>query len=148
MLTGAHLAGSAIETSMLGAAHALANPISATCALGHGAAVAMMLPSVIRWNAEIDPQLYDGLMSNTGVGEGAGSAESLASQIETWREQMSVPGDLEAVGIGEDQIPRLALLAREQWTGKHNPRPLAVEDARQLYESVLVSDTGRVQAAR
>ena len=36
MLLGAHLAGAAIENSMLGATHALANPLSAHCGLTHG----------------------------------------------------------------------------------------------------------------
>src|SRR5215212_8745631 len=51
MLLGAHLAGAAIENSMLGAAHALANGLTATCGTVHGLAVGLMLPHVIRFNA-------------------------------------------------------------------------------------------------
>src|SRR5215218_5481179 len=51
MLLGAHLAGAAIENSMLGAAHACANPLTARYGTEHGAALAMLLPSVVRWNA-------------------------------------------------------------------------------------------------
>ena len=50
MQLGACLAGSAIENSMLGAAHALANPLTATYGIAHGEAVALMLPHVVRFN--------------------------------------------------------------------------------------------------
>ena len=50
MLLGAHLAGLAIEASMLGATHACANPLSARYGTTHGVAIALMLPHVVRWN--------------------------------------------------------------------------------------------------
>ena len=52
MLRGAALAGLAIEHSMLGAAHALANPLTQHHDVVHGQAVATMLPGVVRFNAE------------------------------------------------------------------------------------------------
>ena len=61
VLLGAHLAGAAIETSMLGAAHACSNPLTAKHGVQHGHAVGLMLPAVIRWNAETDGERYDGL---------------------------------------------------------------------------------------
>ena len=50
MQLGACFAGLAIENSMLGAAHALANPLTANFGIAHGEAVALMLPHVIRHN--------------------------------------------------------------------------------------------------
>src|SRR5206468_5266910 len=52
MLWGAHEAGIAIEQSMLGAAHACANPLTARYGTIHGIAIAVMLPHVVRWNAQ------------------------------------------------------------------------------------------------
>ena len=52
MLWGAHAAGIAIEQSMLGATHACANPLTARYGTTHGIAIAVMLPHVVRWNAE------------------------------------------------------------------------------------------------
>src|ERR1044071_5563926 len=54
MLLGAALAGMAIENSMLGAAHAAANPLTAHYGVVHGEAVGIMLPHVVRFNAK-DP---------------------------------------------------------------------------------------------
>ena len=51
MLLGAAWAGTAIENSMLGAAHAAANPLTAHFGVVHGQAVGMMLPHVVRFNA-------------------------------------------------------------------------------------------------
>jgi len=48
MQLGAALAGLAIENSMLGAAHALANPLTASYGIAHGEAIAIVLPHVIR----------------------------------------------------------------------------------------------------
>jgi alcohol dehydrogenase len=53
MQLGAHYAGQAIEMSMLGAAHALANPLTAHYGIVHGLAVSLMLPHVIRFNAQL-----------------------------------------------------------------------------------------------
>ena len=50
MQLGACLAGLAIENSMLGAGHALANPLTAAYGVAHGEAVALMLPHVVRRN--------------------------------------------------------------------------------------------------
>ena len=51
MQIGSHFAGMAIEQSMLGAAHACANPLTARYNLAHGLALAILLPHVVRWNA-------------------------------------------------------------------------------------------------
>jgi alcohol dehydrogenase len=56
MLLGAAWAGTAIENSMLGAAHAAANPLTAHFGIVHGHAVGLMLPHVIRFNAA-DPAI-------------------------------------------------------------------------------------------
>ena len=52
VLLGAAWAGLAIENSMLGASHALANPLTARFGIAHGQAVGVMLPAVIRFNGE------------------------------------------------------------------------------------------------
>ena len=51
MQLGAAFAGTAIENSMLGAAHSAANPLTAHYGIAHGQAVGLMLPAVIAFNA-------------------------------------------------------------------------------------------------
>jgi alcohol dehydrogenase class IV len=62
MLWGAHEAGVAIEQSMLGATHACANPLTARYGTTHGVAIAVMLPHVVRWNAEVVGDRYAELL--------------------------------------------------------------------------------------
>ena len=70
MLLGAHLAGGAIENSMLGATHALANPLSAHFNLTHGIAIGVMLPHVIRYNSEVVGPLYGEFAADAGLVRG------------------------------------------------------------------------------
>src|SRR5207249_1430461 len=58
MQLGAFLAGCPIENSMLGAAHACANPLTAHYGLTHGVAIVILLPLAIRFNAPATGKLY------------------------------------------------------------------------------------------
>ena len=54
MLLGAHLAGGAIEWSMLGEAHACSNPLTAQYGVTHGFAVGVLVPHVVRFDTSDD----------------------------------------------------------------------------------------------
>ncbi|MFG0331817.1 MAG: iron-containing alcohol dehydrogenase, partial [Maioricimonas sp. JB049] len=69
MQLGAHLAGAAIENSMLGATHALANPLSAHFDVVHGVAIGVMLPHVVRFNQSVVGPLYGDLAADAGLCE-------------------------------------------------------------------------------
>ena len=131
MLMGAHLAGAAIETSMLGAAHACANPLTAQFGMRHGTAVGIMLPHVIRFNATSDASLYDRL-SQPGD-----SPEGLASRVEQLGRSAGLVSGLLDLGIDRRDIPILARAATSQWTGQFNPRPVAESDFVALYEAAI-----------
>ena len=57
MLLGSAFAGTAIENSMLGAAHSAANPLTAHFGIVHGEAVGLMLPHIMRLNLT-DPDAW------------------------------------------------------------------------------------------
>ena len=126
MLLGAHLAGAAIESSMLGAAHACANPLTATYGIPHGEAVGIMLPAVVRFNSAVVEELYRDLL---------GSAEKLVERIGELQLAAGLPRRLRDCRVGSSDLPGLAGEAASQWTGKFNPRPLDQEDWLQLFES-------------
>ena len=71
MLLGSAFAGIAIEHSMLGAAHAMANPLTAIFNIVHGEAVGMMLPHVLKFNAQCEAALneYAHLAVSCGLAE-------------------------------------------------------------------------------
>ena len=162
MQLGAFYAGVAIEHSMLGAAHACANPLTARHALTHGVALAILLPHVVRWNAEGDGGLYrdlaGGLAPSAGggsaggvgsrpahetrgvgappaVGGGAGGAGNrLAGRLADAARSGGFPPDLRTAGVPADDLPSLADAAAAQWTGTFNPRPFGAREALDVYQ--------------
>lgn len=148
MLVGAHLAGLAIETSMLGAAHALANPLTARTGLAHGAAVALVLPAVVRWNGESDPDHYRDFARVIGGGEGElGPAERLANWLETACDRLGLPAIWRRIALPHEEIEELASEAVAQWTATHNPRPVQHADAESLYRQAWARVSSEVAAA-
>jgi len=124
MLVGAYLAGAAVEQSMLGAAHACANPLTARYGTTHGVAIAILLRHVVSWNArdesvaaryrELAPDLHDRVAGLASAGQ--------------------FPRGLAAAGASKDDVETLARAAAEQWTGTFNPRPFNAGAAREIYE--------------
>ena len=134
MLLGSHLAGLAIEHSMLGAGHACANPLTAEYDITHGIAVALMLPHVVRWNAGTVNALYAELLDGPGSPDPR-AGERLAGELEQVAATCGFPLSLAEAGVGEDALPALAEAAAAQWTGGFNPRPVTRESALALYRA-------------
>jgi alcohol dehydrogenase len=143
MQLGAALAGSAIEHSMLGAAHAAANPLTAHFGIAHGHAVGLMLPHVVRYNAEdgnarmIYAQLaLSGNLATTSEAPASAVAE-LAKRLEELPGLAGLPQTLSSCGVTRDAIPTLAEEAAKQWTASFNPRPITKEDFVRLYDAAF-----------
>jgi len=136
MLLGAHFAGAAIENSMLGAAHALANPLSAHFGLTHGIAIGVMLPHVVRFNASIVGSLYADLVTDLGQTSTSGidAGEKLATYLESLVADWGLPTSLRQCHARAELIPVLAEEAAKQWTGTFNPRPVSVDSLKELYQ--------------
>ena len=136
MQLGAFYAGVAIENSMLGATHACANPLTARYGTAHGAAIAMLLPSVVRWNERAVADRYATLLKLSSVADKEpelSPTEALARRLETLSALGSLNGDLSGIGIPKKDLADLAAGAAEQWTGTFNPRPFNKEGAMEVY---------------
>jgi alcohol dehydrogenase class IV len=144
MQLGAFLAGSAIECSMLGAAHAASNPLSAHFGIVHGVAVGLMLPHVIRWNALTVSDLYHDLSvaagwSETTTAHGT-SVNRLADGFAGLLALADMPDSLTGAmsSMPDDGlVTRLAEEASTQWTGTFNPRRMDAEAFVQLYRNAM-----------
>src|SRR5678815_188387 len=139
MQLGAYYAGVAIENSMLGATHACANPLTARYGTAHGAAIAMLLPSVVRWNEKFAFDHYFRLLSWSSVSGHTGdvtATEALARRLEQLAEAGGLRNNLRAEGISKSEITELATEAAEQWTGTFNPRPFDKQGAIEVYQCV------------
>ena len=135
MQLGAFYAGLAIENSMLGATHACANPLTAHYGTAHGAAIAMLLPSVVRWNAASVAESYEQLFSLSSVSKSeTQGAEALAHRLEQLADIAGLRSSLNLAGVPKAELPMLAAEAAEQWTGTFNPRPFTEKGAMEVYE--------------
>lgn len=137
---GAYFAGLAIETSMLGAAHALANPLTATFGLTHGQAVGIMLPHVVRFNgvefADWYAQLWNDVSPQAHL-DRAEAVEQLATYVEGLLVRAGLKKQLRELNVESQAIDSLAAAATTQWTGGFNPRPLTKQDFSSIYEAAL-----------
>lgn len=124
---GAHLAGLAVEYSSLGAAHALAHPLTANCGIAHGAAIALMLPQVVRWCAESNEgahgfgMVIDRIVLDVRLRDLAAAAE--------------LPLSLRDASVPEEILPRLADEAASEWNARFSPRPFDAGAALELYRA-------------
>jgi alcohol dehydrogenase len=134
MLLGAHDAGAAIELSMLGATHACANPLTAHYNTVHGVAIGLMLPHVVRWNAQPAGDRYAELLGWSGRGHGIQPAERLADRLAELARAGGLPETLRDVGVARSDLQLLAADAAKQWTGTFNPRRFDAAAALELYE--------------
>ena len=152
MQLGAHFAGLAIENSMLGAAHALANPLTAHFGAVHGQAVGMLLPNVIRWNLSTVADLYQDLAIAAGWASTADSAETASNILADRFTELVRLADMpirlsELVSEQEvsENLETLASEAAQQWTGTFNPRKMEASDFQQVYRNAVSGEIPQVK---
>jgi alcohol dehydrogenase len=129
-------AGLAIENAMLGAAHSLANPLTAAHGVIHGQAVGLMLPQVVRFNAPACGSAYAGLLAAIGIeAPPARAGERLAAWLDELLAAAGLARSLAGLGITAPDVPALAAAAAAQWTARFNPRAVTAAELATLYEA-------------
>ena len=130
----AFFAGLAIENSMLGATHALANPLTATFGIAHGEAIGLMLPHVVRFNGQ-DAKCNAWYRYLVEYLEEDGEVSAhLADYLAELVAMAGLAGRISECGVPREVLPKLAADAARQWTGTFNPRPVDEASLLKLYE--------------
>lgn len=140
MMLGSMLAGQAFANSPVAAVHALAYPIGGHYKVPHGLSNALVLPHVLRFNAEVAPLAYAELLphvfpqvSDTGVGD---AAVKFVEGMEALSRACGLPQNLRDVGIKKEALPMLACDAMNQTRLLvNNPRPVDEAAALAIYEA-------------
>ena len=141
MLLGASFAGMAIENSMLGATHALANPLTTTYDIPHGQAIGVMLPHVIRFNGvQVEGwylDLLSGCDSNGSLPRLDPGVHGLADFVAALAAKAGLATTLRELNVQVERLPELAAQAAKQWTATFNPRPVGEGELLSLYRAAL-----------
>jgi alcohol dehydrogenase len=142
MLLGAMLAGQAFSNAPVAAVHALAYPIGGIFHVPHGLSNALVLPHVLRFNAEAAASLYadiaDAVLPESSANKALSHSAKTAALID-WVEQLidvtGIPKTLREVGVSESDLPRMAkdAMLQTRLLG-NNPRPVSESDAFDIYQ--------------
>jgi alcohol dehydrogenase class IV len=140
MLLGSMLAGQAFANSPVAAVHALAYPIGGHFGVPHGLSNALVLPHVLRFNAPAAADAYCALaplvIPDLAGASGVPGAEAFAAGLAGLSREIGLPERLRDVGIPRDAVPMLAADAMKQTRLLvNNPREVALDDARTIYEA-------------
>jgi alcohol dehydrogenase len=141
MLLGATFAGQAFANSPVAAVHALAYPIGGIYHVPHGLSNALVLPHVLRFNADSAAHLYaelaDVVVPGT-TGSARDKTQALIEKLERMIAETAIPARLRDVGIEREGLGRMASDAMLQTRLLvNNPRPVSEADALAIYNAAF-----------
>ncbi|MCM1335357.1 MAG: lactaldehyde reductase [Bacteroides sp.] len=141
MALGQYVAGMGFSNVGLGAVHSMAHPLGALYDTPHGIANAIILPVVMKYNAEATGEKYRDIAKAMGVEgtEKMSQDEYRAAAIEAVRklgEDVGIPANLKDI-VKEEDIPFLAQSAYDDACRPGNPRDTSVEELAALYRSMI-----------
>ena len=140
MLLGSMLAGQAFANSPVAAVHALAYPIGGHYKVPHGLSNALVLPHVLRFNAEVAPQAYADLLPHVFPEVSAEGVDDAAMKFVEGMAALSracgLQQNLRDMGVKKEALPMLARDAMNQTRLLvNNPRPVDEAAALKIYEA-------------
>ncbi|WLP91401.1 iron-containing alcohol dehydrogenase [Gordonia sp. NB41Y] len=133
-------AGMAFTNAILGATHAMSHPVGGLCDAPHGAINSVLLPHVIRFNAEVDPTPYVDLADAIGLGTSSSAhvtAERFADQVAGLSARVGMPSRLRDFGVRDADIPALTVNALADACMRTNPRQPTTADVARMYREAL-----------
>lgn len=141
MALGQYVAGMGFSNVGLGIVHSMAHPLGALYDTPHGVANAIILPTVMEYNAEATGEKYKYIAQAMGVEgtENMSQEEYRKAAIDAVRQlsiDVGIPQDLKEI-VKEEDIPFLAQSAYDDACRPGNPKETSVEDITELYKSLL-----------
>jgi alcohol dehydrogenase len=148
LLAAANLAGAAFSNAMVGLVHAIAHALGGVASVHHGLANSIMLPHVVRYNAETDASTYLAVAAALGIdsvyarASGGAAAEEIAAEVAdrlaALASEAGLPTTLSGAGVKREMFPDIAERALSDGAIINNCRPVAgEEEVMQLLEAAL-----------
>ncbi len=123
------------------AVHALSYPLGGEFHIPHGLANAILLPEVMKFNAEADPKRYAEVAIALGAPEGKDDAETARNGVDfifKLAAAVGIPSKLSELGIPQSAVDHMAEAAMEvKRLLKNNPREVTLQDAKDIYNSLF-----------
>ncbi len=141
MALGQYVAGMGFSNVGLGIVHSMAHPLGALYDTPHGIANAIILPTVMEYNAEATGEKYRDIAKAMGVmGTETMSQEeyrkAAVDAVLQLSKDVGIPADLKEI-VKKEDIPFLAQSAYDDACRPGNPKETSVEDITKLYESLI-----------
>ena len=133
MLAAAAMGATAFQKG-LGAIHALSHPVGALYDTHHGLTNAVFMPYVLDFNREALWDKVDRLAAWLGI---EGGFSGFLDFVLRLRRDLGVPHTLDRIGVDDARFAEMAAMAVADPTAGGNPRPLTLDDARDLYRRAL-----------
>ncbi len=141
MAVAQYVAGMAFSNVGLGVDHGMAHPLSALHDIPHGVACAMLLPTVMRFNAPAAKAKYVDIAKACGVYKDGmtvdEAADAACEAIADLSRRVGIPEHLTELGITEKDIDALADQAIADVCTPGNPREVTRDDIVALYKQIL-----------
>lgn len=141
MALGQYVAGMGFSNVGLGIVHSMAHPLGALYDTPHGVANAIILPTVMEYNAPATGEKYREIARAMGV-QGVDDMtqeeyrKAAVDAVRKLSEDVGIPADLKAI-VKEEDIPFLAQSAYDDACRPGNPRETSVEEIAEVYKSLI-----------
>lgn len=141
MALGQYVAGMGFSNVGLGIVHSMAHPLGAVYDTPHGVANAIILPTVMEYNAEATGDKYKYIAAAMGVeGTEKMSVEeyrkAAIDAVKQLSKDVGIPTDLKEI-VDPKDLDFLAQSAYDDACRPGNPRDTSVEEIKELYKSLL-----------
>ena len=118
----------------LGAVHSCAHALGTVCDMHHGLANALMIDTVLAWNAEAVPKKFDELAHAVGV---SGGAAGFLAWLKALKQEIGIAPNLTTAGVDRAAIPKLVAIATADICHQTNPRPVTSGDFERLFAGAM-----------
>ena len=141
MAVAQYIAGMAFSNVGLGVVHGMAHPLGAIFDIPHGVANALLLPTIMEFNAPAALDKYVEIAKAMNVySAGMTKEEAADAAVKAVKElsvRVGIPQHLSELGIKAEDLPRLAKAAYADVCTPGNPREVTEEIILELYKKTL-----------
>lgn len=141
MAVAQYIAGMGFSNVGLGLVHGMAHPLGAFYDIPHGVANALLLPYVMQYNMESTLAKFGDIARAMGVDTvGMNPRQAAQAAVDAVRAlalRVGIPQRLSALGVREEDLPRLAVSALADVCTPGNPRDTTAADILELYKKAF-----------